>query len=148
MESKNMIGVIQEISKKNENTAKPQFGIKVGGQWYSGFGIATEKMVGQNVKFKYIENNANGKTYKNVKLEDILPAPFEELQSGLQTSYQDFNSPKGQSKDSHIALQTCLKASTEIHSRLLVPGELPSPAEVARYAKELYSEMFEKEEQK
>lgn len=144
MESKNMIGVIQEVSKKNENTAKPQFGIKVRGQWYSGFGIAPQTMVGHNVNFKYVENNVNGKTYKNVKLEDILPAEFgDELQSGLQVKYEESNRPSGQSKDSHIALQTCLKASTEIHSRLLVPGELPSPAEVARYAKELYNEMFE-----
>jgi hypothetical protein len=81
-----------------------------------------------------------------VKLEDILPAPFEELQNALQNNYQESNRPTGQSKDAHIALQTCLKASVEIHSRLLPNGELPSPKEVAKYAKELYSEMFDKED--
>lgn len=157
-------GVVSETSRKDK-----QFGIKVNGTWYSGFvnkDFDPKKLEGRNVKFKYVQN---GK-YKNVKPEDILPDPFENGDTQVAYKSEDLEmdgdhhaqviTPNGSKpwdgttkvwdsrtgKDKDIILQCCLKAATEIYSRLHPGGtseHLPTPKEVADYTKALHKELFE-----
>lgn len=83
-----------------------RFGIKVAGNWYSGWGTMPDVSAGQDVAIAYVENGR----FRNVRAIEVLPTSTPKLSDTIGTG----SGPSD--KDVFVARCVAMKASATLHA--------------------------------